>query len=61
MVDMMSRVKPGNDLGISVGQNTFDYIDYADNSALLRLARVSAATLLQRFDEEEGHLGLHVS
>ena len=58
MVDVQSvRVKPGEELGIRVGQNTFDDIDYADDGALLPAARVSAAALLQRFDEEAGHLG----
>ena len=33
---LMSRVKPGGNLGIHVGQNTFDDLDYADDGALLR-------------------------
>ena len=62
MVDFQSvRVKPGEELGIRVGQNTFDDLDFTDDGALLPSARVSAAALLQRFDEEAGHLGLHVS
>ncbi len=34
---LMSRVKPGGNLGIRVGQNTFDDLDYADDGALLPL------------------------
>ena len=30
----MSRVKPGGNLGICVGQNTFDDLDYADDGTL---------------------------
>ena len=32
---LMSRVRPGGNLGIRVGQNTFDDLDYADDGALL--------------------------
>ena len=58
---LMSRVKPGGNLGIRVGQNTFDDLDYADDGALLPSDRTLMTALLQRFDEEAGHLGLHVS
>jgi len=58
---LMCRVKSGEDLGIRVGQHTFDDLDYADDGALLPSARASTTALLQRFDEEAGHLGLHVS
>ena len=57
----MSRVKPGDNLGIRVEQNTFDDLDYADDGALLPSDRTLMTALLQRFDEEAGHLGLHVS
>ena len=58
---LMSRVKPGGNLGINVGQNTFDDLDYADDGALLPSDRTLMTALLQRFVEEAGHLGLHVS
>ena len=32
---LMSRVKPGGNLGIRVGQNTFDDLDYADECSPL--------------------------
>ena len=38
---LMSRVKPGGNLGINVGQNTFDDLDYADDGALLTSARTT--------------------
>ena len=58
---LMSTVKPGGNLGIRVGQNTFDDLDYADDGVLLPSDRTLMTALLQRFDEEAGHLGLHVS
>ena len=58
---LMARVKPGGNLGIRVGQNTFDDLDYADDGALLPSDRTLMTALLQRFDEEAGHLGIHVS
>ena len=58
---LMLRVKPGGNLDIRVGQNTFDDLDYADDGALLPSDRTLMTALLQRFDEEAGHLGLHVS
>ena len=54
-------MKSGGELGIREGQNTFDDLDYSDDGALLPSARASTAALLQRFDEEAGHLDLHVS
>ena len=54
-------MKPGGNLGIRVGQNTFDDLDYADDGALLPCDRTVMTALLQRFDEEAGHLGLHIS
>ena len=55
MVDVQSvRVKPDEELGIRVGQNTFDDIDYADDGALLPSARVSTAALLQRLMRKQG-------
>ena len=56
----MSRVNPGEELGICVGQNNFMILTTL-MTALCCPQRVSAAALLQRFDEEAGHLGLHVS
>ena len=38
----------------------FDDLDYADDGALLPSDRTLMTALLQRFDEEAGHLGLHV-
>ena len=63
---LMSRLKSGGELGIRVGQKTFDdlrstYDDYAGDAALLLSARASTAALLQRFDEEAGCRGFHVS
>ena len=52
---------PRGNLGIRAGQNAFDDLDYADDSALLPSDRTLMTALLQRFDEEAGHLGLHVS
>ena len=58
---LMSRVKPGGNLGIHVGQK-LDDLDYADDGALLPSDRtLMTALLLFLFDEEAGHLGLHVS
>ena len=48
-------------LGIRVGQNTFDDLDYADDCALLPSDRTLMTALLERFYEEASHLGLHVS
>ena len=44
-----------------MGHNTFDDLDYVDDGALLPSARALTAALLQRFDEEAEHLGLHIS
>ena len=56
---LTSSVKPGGNLGIRVGQNTFDDLDYAADGALLPSDRTLMTALLQRFDKEAGHLGLH--
>ena len=47
---LMSRVKPGGNLGIRVGQNMFDDLDYTDDGALLPSDRTLMTALLQRFD-----------
>ena len=57
---LMSRVKPGGNLGMRVGQNTFYDLDYADDVGLLPSDRTLMTALLERFDEEAGHVGLHV-
>ena len=44
-----------------VGPNVFDDLDYAEHGTLLPCDRTLTAALLERFDEEAGHLGLHVS
>ena len=58
---LMSWVKPGGDLGIHVGQNALDDLDYAEDGALLLSTRASTAALPQRFDEEAGHLCIPIS
>ena len=42
---LMSRLKSGGELGIRVGQNTVDDLDYAQDGALLLSARASTAAL----------------
>ena len=54
-------VKSCGELGLRMGQNTFKDLDYADDGALLPSDRASTSALLQRFDEEAGYVGLHVS
>ena len=44
-----------------MGPNTFDDLDYADDLALLPHDITLTGALLERIDEEAGHLGLHVS
>ena len=39
----------------------FDDLDYTDDGALLQYDRTILTALLQRYDEEAGHLGLYVS
>ena len=58
---LMSRVASAGGLGINVGQHKFDDLNYADDGALLPFNRTSVAALLQRFDDEAGHLDLYVS
>ena len=50
---LMSRVKPGGNLGIRVGQNTFDDLDYADDGALLPFDRTLMTALLERFAKRQ--------
>jgi len=58
---LMLRVKSGGNLWIRMGPNTFDDLDYADDLALLHHDGTLRGALLERIDEEAGHLGLHVS
>ena len=58
---LMSRVASTGGSGINVGQHKFDDLDYADDGALLPSNRTSVAALLQRFNDEAEHLGLHMS
>ena len=44
-----------------MGPNKFDDLDYADDFALHSHDRTLRGALLERIDEEAGHLGLHVS
>ena len=44
-----------------MGPNTFDDLNYADDLALLHHDGTLRGALLERIDEEAGHLGLHVS
>ena len=44
-----------------MGPNTFDDLDYADDLALLPHDIALTGALLERIDEDAGHLGLHVS
>ena len=54
-------MKLGGNLWIGMGPNTFDDLDYADDFALHSHDRTLRGALLERIDEEAGHLGLHVS
>ena len=44
-----------------MGLNTFDDLDYADDFALHSHDRTLRGALLERINEEAGHLGLYVS
>jgi len=44
-----------------MGPNKFDDLDYADDFALHSHDRTLRGALLERINEEAGHLGLHVS
>ena len=60
IMHISAAVAMGGNLGIRMGPNTFDDLDYADDGALLPPDRAITSALLERFDEEAGHLGLHV-
>ena len=44
-----------------MGSITYDDLDYAYDGALLPPDRALTGALLERFDEEASHMGLHVS
>ena len=58
---LVSILKLGGNLCIRMEPNTFDDLDYADDLALLPHDITLTGALLERIDEEAGHLGLHMS
>ena len=58
---LVSILKLGGNLWIRMGLNTFDDLEYADDLALLPHDITLTGALLERIDEEAGHLGLHMS